>query len=65
MRVKKTCYIVFAGIFAIAVILLKTCVCEKYAVCNWDCLTWIAAIGVVLAFIVCALFGCKHSAQDK
>ena len=58
MAMGKGRYCLIAGITAVVLIFAKACI-SKYLPWQWNCVTWITAIVIVLGFVVCALVGCK------
>lgn len=64
MTIGRRCYCLLAAALGIAAILLKTCCFEDYPIDQWDALTWVAAIGVTIAFTICGVLGCRNGSRQ-
>ena len=64
MAMGKKCYCLIAGITAVALILVRAWF-SKYFPWQWNYGAWIAAIVIVLGFVVCALVSCKNNKCHK
>ena len=65
MRIGKPCYCLLAAFVGAAVVFLKTYVVDDYRPAEWDSATWIAAIGVVVAFLICGILGCGRNERPR
>ena len=59
MKIGRRCYCLMAAAAGIVVVLLKTCCLEHYSIGQWDAMTWIAAVAIIAAFIICGALGCR------
>jgi hypothetical protein len=63
MIIGRRCYCLLAAAVGTVVVVLKTCCLEHYPIGRWDALTWIAAIGVIVAFTICGALGCRDGSR--
>jgi uncharacterized protein with PQ loop repeat len=57
MAFRKICWVLFAVLVAILIILWRTYIIGNCPVCDWNRLQWIAAMCVILAFIFAGICG--------
>jgi len=59
----KSRYCLLAGLVAVIVMLLISMILHRSSIFQWNLLTWIAVLGIILAFVIGGVCAC--GGKDK